>query len=126
VLAISDRATAAAVRYIATHACEGLTVEAVLPRAAASRSQLERKFRRFLGRSPQAEIRRVQISRIRQLLAETDLPLKRIAELTGFDYMEYMCVVFRRLTGETPGAFRRRRRPLNRPTSAESAFEQVN
>lgn len=124
VLAIPDRATAAAIRYIAAHACEGLTVEAVLPHAAASRSQLERKFRRFLGRSPQAEIRRVQISRIRQLLSETDLPLKRIAELSGFDYMEYMCVVFRRLTGETPGAFRRRRRPAGRAVD-ESAFEQI-
>ncbi|MFT3830671.1 MAG: XylR family transcriptional regulator [Opitutaceae bacterium] len=124
VLAIPDRATSAAVRYIAAHACEGLTVEAVLPHAAASRSQLERKFRRFLGRSPQAEIRRVQISRIRQLLAETDLPLKRIAELSGFDYMEYMCVVFRRLTGETPGSFRRRRRPAGRSVE-EPAFEQI-
>ena len=50
----------------------------------------------------------MQVARIRQLLTETDLPLKRIAELTGFAYMEYLCVVFRRLTGETPGAYRRR------------------
>jgi LacI family transcriptional regulator len=108
VLAIPDRAVAAAARYIAEHACEGLTVGAVLPHAAVSRAQLEKKFRQHLGRSPQAEIRRVQVARIRQLLAETDLPLKRIAELTGFAYMEYLCVVFRRLTGETPGAYRRR------------------
>jgi LacI family transcriptional regulator len=114
ILAIPDRAVSAAVRYIAEHACEGLTVDAVLPHAAASRSQLEKKFRRYLGRSPQAEIRRVQLDRIRQLLSDTDLPLKRIADLTGFEYMEYMCVVFRRLTGETPGTYRRRRRPLGR------------
>lgn len=125
VLAIPDRAVSAAVRYITEHACEGLTVDMVLPHAAASRSQLERKFRRYLGRSPQAEIRRVQIARIKQLLTDTDLPLKRIAELTGFDYMEYMCVVFRRLTGETPGAYRRRRRPLGQGTTGDSAFEQV-
>ena len=108
VSAIPDRAVAAAARYIAAHACEGLTVAEVLPHAAVSRAQLEKKFRQHLGRSPQAEIRRVQVARIRQLLAETDLPLKRIAELTGFAYMEYLCVVFRRLTGETPGAYRRR------------------
>ncbi len=113
-LAIPDRAVATAVRYIGEHACRGLTVGEVLPHAAVSRAQLEKKFRQFLGRSPQAEIRRVQVARIRKLLAETDLPLKRIAELTGFDYMEYLCVVFRRLTGETPGAFRRRQRPAGR------------
>lgn len=108
VLAIPDRAVAAAARYIAEHACEGLTVDEVLPHAAVSRAQLEKKFRQHLGRSPQAEIRRVQVARIRQLLAETALSLKEIAGQTGFAYMEYMCVVFRRLTGETPGAYRRR------------------
>ena len=125
VLAIPDRAVAATVRYIAEHACEGVTVDEILPHVGASRSQLERKFRRYLGRSPQGEIRRVQILRIRQLLADTDLPLKRIAELTGFEYMEYMCVVFRRLTGETMGAYRRQRRQLVRATTPEKAFECV-
>lgn len=111
-MAIPDRAVAAAVRYIAEHACRGVTVSEVLPCARVSRAQLEKKFRRYLGRSPQAEIRRVQVARIRRYLIESDLPLKQIAELTGFAYMEYMCVVFRRLTGETPGAYRRRRRPV--------------
>jgi LacI family transcriptional regulator len=125
ILAIPDRVVAAAVRCIAEHACEGVTVDQILPRVGSSRSQLERKFRRYLGRSPQGEIRRVQISRIRQLLADTDLPLKRIAELTGFEYMEYMCVVFRKLTGETMGAYRRKRRLLGCAAATENAIARV-
>lgn len=108
VMAVPDKNVAAALRFIAEHACDRITVDDVLPHAAISRSQLEKKFRTYLGRSPQAEIRRVQVMRIRQLLAETDFPLKKIAELSGFDYAEYMCVVFRRLTGETLGAYRRK------------------
>ncbi len=73
-------------------------------------TQLEKKFRQHLGRSPQTEIRRVQVLNIRQQLTETDRPLKHIAELTGFDYMEYMSVVFKRWTGLTPGAYRRQHR----------------
>jgi LacI family transcriptional regulator len=107
-LAIDDRNVVAALGYIREHACSGLTVDEVLRHAAASRSQLERKFRRLLGRTPQAEIRRVQLAKIRQLLLETDFPLKRIAELSGFTHVEYMCVVYKRLTGEAPGAYRRR------------------
>lgn len=107
-LAIADRNVIAALSYIREHACKGLTVGEVLRHAAASRSQLERKFRQLLGRTPQAEIRRVQIAKIRQLLVETDFPLKRIAELSGFDHVEYMCVLYKRLTGEPPGVFRRR------------------
>ena len=124
-LAIPNRSVAAAVRYIADRACDGLTVGEVLPHAAVSRAQLEKKFRQYLGRSPQAEIRRVQVARIRQLLEDTDLPLKSIAERAGFDYMEYMCVVFRRLTGETPGAYRRRRQPRSRTEPEPRMVERI-
>ncbi|MBK9989707.1 MAG: DNA-binding transcriptional regulator [Verrucomicrobia bacterium] len=108
ILAIDDKNVAAALSFIREHACRGINVEEVLRPACASRSQLEKKFRRCLGRSPQAEIRRVQVAKIRQLLIETDFPLKKIAELTGFEYVEYMCVVFKRLTGDSPGSCRKR------------------
>jgi len=112
VLAINDRNVAAALSYIREHACRGTSVEAVLKHAAASRSQLEKKFRRYLGRSPQSEIRRVQVARIKQLLIDTDFPLKKIADLTGFEHVEYLSVVFKRFTGETPGGYRKKRQNL--------------
>jgi LacI family transcriptional regulator len=68
---------------------------------------LERRFRKYLKRSPQIEIRSVQLKRVKQLLAETDLPLERIAALAGFEHPEYMSVVFKRETGQTPGQYRR-------------------
>jgi LacI family transcriptional regulator len=108
ILAMGDKNVAAAVSYIREHACHGISVEDVLKHAFASRSQLEKKFRRFIGRSPQAEIRRVQVEKIRQLLFETDFPLKKIAELTGFEHVEYMCVVFKRLTSDSPGSYRKK------------------
>lgn len=108
VLAIDDRNVASALSIIREGACHGLTVDQVVRRAHASRSQLEKKFRRHLGRSPQAEIRRVQVEKIRRLLLETDFPLKKIAELAGFEHVEYMCVVFKRLVGDSPGEFRRK------------------
>lgn len=107
VLAIEDRSVATALSYIRRKACARLSVEEVVKNAFTSRSQLEKKFRKHLGRSPQAEIRRVQVAKIKQLLQETDYPLKRIAEMAGFEHVEYMSVVFKRLTGDSPGAFRR-------------------
>jgi len=97
---------AAALSFIRERACNGITVNQVVEHAHASRSQMERKFRVCIGRSPQSEIRRVQLRKIRQLLLETDFPLKRIAELTGFEHMEYMCVLFKRMTGVSPGTYR--------------------
>jgi LacI family transcriptional regulator len=108
VLAINDRNVATALSFIRERACQGITVEQVVAHAHASRSQLEKKFRHHLGRSPQAEIRRVQVAKIRQLLFETDFPLKKIAELTGFEHVEYMCVLFKRLTSDSPGIYRKK------------------
>jgi LacI family transcriptional regulator len=109
--AIDDKNMAAALSFIREHACQGATVDQVLRHASVSRSQLEKRFRRFLGRSPQAEIRGIQVAKIRQLLLETDFPLKKIAELTGFEHVEYLCVVFKRLTGDSPGRYRKKNQP---------------
>lgn len=106
VLAIEDRHVAAAINHIRLHACGGLTVGELLRHTAASRSQLEKRFRRALGRSPQAEIRRVQVAKIKELLFETDYPLKVIADMTCFEHIAYMSVVFKRFTGMSPGAYR--------------------
>jgi LacI family transcriptional regulator len=60
----------------------------------------------IIGRSPQSEIRNVQLKRVKQLLRETDLPLERIAALAGYEHPEYMSVVFKRELGQTPGQYR--------------------
>ena len=111
ILAVGDKNVSAALSFIRAHACRGLSVDEVVAHASASRSQLEKKFRRFIGRSPQAEIRRVQLARVKELLSESDLPLKSIAGLTGFEHIEYLSVVFKRMTGESPGQYRKRTRP---------------
>lgn len=108
-LAVDDPDVAAALRFIREHACDGIRVGDVLREVPASRSVLERRFRRAIGRSPHAEIRAVQVRRAAQLLAETDVPLKRIAELSGFAHMEYLSYFFKRVTGESPRSYRRSR-----------------
>ena len=111
VLAIEDKNVAGALSFIRQEACRGISVAQVVRHVHASRSVLEKKFRRHVGRSPQAEIRRVQMAKVRQLLQETDYPLKRIAELAGFEHVEYMCVVFKRISGVSPGNFRKDKQP---------------
>jgi LacI family transcriptional regulator len=106
VLGVEDPDVAAAVSLIRQEACRGLTVDQIADRVSISRSQLERRFRKYLGHSPQSEIRRVQLKRVRQLLTETDLSLSSIASLAGYVHPEYMNVVFKREIGQTPGDFR--------------------
>lgn len=106
VLAIDDRHIAAAVRFIREHACEGINVEDVLRSVPLSRSTLERRFAKVLNRSPKNEILRVRLNRAKQLLAETDFPLRLIAEKIGHEHSEYLSVIFKKKTGLTPAQFR--------------------
>lgn len=106
VLAIEDRHIAAAVRFIREHATEGIDVSDVLKAVPLSRSTLERRFARALGRSPKDEILRVRLNRAKELLAETDFSLALVAEKVGFEHTEYLSVIFKKKTGLTPGQFR--------------------
>ncbi len=111
VVAIEDRSVASALQYIREHACRGISVQEVVQNNPVSRSTLERQVRKHLGRTPQEEIRHVQIKRVRELLLTTDLSAERIAGLCGFEHPEYLHVVFKRLTGSTIGEFRRQAKP---------------
>ena len=110
VFAVEDALVARAVRFIREHACQRAKVADVLAEVHCSRSVLERRFRELLGHSPQAELRAVQLRRVQQLLAETDWTLARIAEAAGIEHPEYLSVLFKRQTGQTPGEFRKARR----------------
>lgn len=107
VLAIPDSTIAAALRFIRERACDGIGVSQVVNHVSVSRSALERGFRTYLGHSPQEEIRRIRLSKVKQLLVETDWSLTRIAEVAGFDYPNYMMVQFKRAFGETPSQWRK-------------------
>jgi LacI family transcriptional regulator, galactose operon repressor len=105
--AIADPDVAAAMRFIREHACEGIGVEDVLSRVPVSRSVLQRRFRKLLGRSIHGVIAGVRLQCAKKLLVETDLSLAVIAKRAGFSHVEYLCAAFRQAVGRSPGIYRR-------------------
>jgi LacI family transcriptional regulator len=83
-------------------------VDSVVRHIDASRRELERHFRRVLGRSVLTEIRRVRVERAKELLTTTDLAMPAIAGRCGFSTPQRLAIVFRQVTGLPPTAFRRR------------------
>jgi LacI family transcriptional regulator len=114
VLSVDDPQLASAVRFIRQNACRGITVGDVLDHIPLSRSTLERRFRSYLGRSLQSEIRAVQLARAKELLGETNHALHRVAELVGYEHSEYFSVVFKREVGLTPSQFRQQATAVQR------------
>jgi LacI family transcriptional regulator len=106
VLAIDDRRVSEAVRFIRRNACHGINVEDVLATLPMSRRVLEARFKASLGRTPHEEIALVQLRRVKELLAQTDLPLATVARRAGFKHVAYLCALFKKRTGMTPGEYR--------------------
>lgn len=107
IMAIEDQALVKGLRFLRDHACERISVDDVAREVPLSRSVLERRFRKTLGRSINAEIVRLRINRAIELLTETELELKVIARRAGFGTQSYMNAVFQAKVGKTPGSFRK-------------------
>ena len=115
VVACGDLDLAAAIRFVRERACDGIGVQHVLKAAAISRSTLDQRFLAALGRTVHAEIQRVRVERVKQLLADTNLLIKQVAKRCGFRHPEYMTAVFQKHTGESPVEYRRKRLGNNHP-----------
>ena len=89
------------------HADEGITVADVLKAVPMSRTLLERRFKDSLGTTPHRQILHIRLSKVKTLLTTTKLSISEIADRCGFDYMEYLCVAFKRESGQTPSDFRK-------------------
>jgi len=107
VIAIDDPDVVTAVRYIRQNACQPINVHDVLNVVTVSRSTLETRFSKVLGRSVHAEIRRVQLGTATRLLATTNVPIKEVAKRIGTDSVQYFTTMIRGATGRTPGQIRR-------------------
>ena len=93
--------------YIQVHAAEGINVAGIVHGIGVGRRELERKFRAILGRSVLQELRRTRITQAQKLLAGTDLPMPTVAKLSGFASAHRLTIVFHRLCGLPPTAYRR-------------------
>lgn len=114
-LSVADARLAAAVRIVRHHATDGINVADLLRKVPMSRTHLEQRFKAHFGVSPHRMIKTAKIARARELLLESDLPIARIADLAGFESPSYLSAAFRRKTGESPLAFRRKLRAGARP-----------
>ena len=82
------------------------SVSDLLERFHVSFSKLNRDFKSNLGLSVHQVIVNCRISRAIDLLTNTDLKIKDIAALCGFESEYYFYVFFKNQTGRTPSTYR--------------------
>lgn len=105
-----DPLVTGALRYIHDHIAAGLNVDDVLGTVGVSRSTLVNRMKQALGYTPHEAICRARIEQVKLLLVNTDQTIDQIARRCGFVRQPRLNEMFKRLTGLTPGQYRRQSR----------------
>ena len=69
-------------------------------------SQFVRQFKRNMGLTPMQYVTQMRIGHAKRLLATTDLGIRQVAELTGYNGVTYLSRMFKRMTGRSPLTYR--------------------
>jgi AraC-like DNA-binding protein len=96
--------------FIDRHYAKPLTVTRLAQRAGLSPFHFIRAFRAAAGQTPHQYLRAKRIERAKELLVTTPLPVTEICDQIGFHSLGSFSSLFRRVTGETPAAYRAQRR----------------
>ena len=93
--------------YIREHYAQDLHIETLLSVTHVSRSYFLRLFRRYMGTTPYNFLLLTRITRAKELLETTSLPVSEIGYEVGFQGDANFSSRFLALTGVTPGQFRK-------------------
>jgi LacI family transcriptional regulator len=107
-LAFEDQTVAQVVRLIRSQGV--LSVKDLLRQVPLSRKWLDHRFIRAVGHSPSVEIRQTRLAAVRDLLLDTDLPIRVIAQRCHFPCAENLSRAFRSHFGLPPHAYRSQHR----------------
>jgi LacI family transcriptional regulator len=118
IVAIDDPITVQAVRYIRDHVGDGIGVKDVLAHLGRSRTDLEKRFRRWLNNSVRNEIIRRRMDRACSLLRQSRLPVNEVSRAAGFNTTTHLCRLFQRHLRQTPTQYRRFQ-TVRRPAAIE-------
>ncbi len=107
---IPDPLTQNAIDFVKRHYAEDLNLQRLAQAVGKSDRYIRRRFEEFLGTSPTRYLLRYRIRKSKELIRQSDYPLKEVAELVGFKTIHHFARTFHDICGETPGAWRRKYR----------------
>lgn len=107
ILAVENLDVAKAIRFIWENYTNTLIgVPQVADAVNMSRSQLDKAFRKYLGRSVAENIHALRMRHVKKMLLETKLSLEKIAYASGFVTTPHFYRTFNKAEGMTPRQYR--------------------
>lgn len=113
----SETFSARVAAWLTKHMGQPYSLEAVAKAVGTSQRTLLRRFKLDRGETPLAFLQSVRIDRSKAMLAQTELSIAEIGARVGYADVGAFRVLFHRLIGMPPGAYRRRFRTVLRPAA---------
>lgn len=108
VLMIQNKEVRKALRFIRENVNRPIRVSDVVAATSLSHRSLNDQFQKELGTSAGKQLTRARIEYITRLLSDTDMQIQEIATSVGYDDDRHFSRYFKRSTGLTPQAYRRK------------------
>lgn len=106
-VAIPDLGTARMLRFLRDHYRERRGIQQIARELGVSLRRVHGHFRRHVGRSLLQELTRLRVEHAKRLLPDSKLKLETVGLESGFSNRFHFVNAFRRVTGQTPRAYRR-------------------
>ena len=84
------------------HLENAVPIATLAARTGLSHRQLDRLFRRYVGKSPVAYYRDIRLDRARSLVTQTDMPMSEISMASGFASQVHFSRAYRQRFGLAP------------------------
>ena len=97
----------APVEYIRQNYHQDISIEELAKLAFLSVSALERRFKKYLSKTPKQFLNEIRLENARRLLIETQQPIMEIAYQCGFSEHSYFSKQFKALFGILPSQLRK-------------------
>lgn len=103
---IKDERIREVTAFIRQHLTMPLSIPSLARKAFMSEDHFIRLFRKEMGETPNNFIIRMKMERAELLLITTQLPVKNIADMLGYEEVPYFNRLFKKKVGKTPKEYR--------------------